>query len=461
VGVVANNEILYIVNKIKYLFIVHLLLGTTVFGQNLNSVDSFIERRMKEKHIPGLSIAIIEKGKVIHKEAYGYSVVEHKVPAKVETVYELASLSKQFIATGILLLEQDGLLDINQPISKYIDSLPEKWELLTLKQLLSHTAGLAPMESEWKSLKKDGWPKHVTREMLWESAIKDPIFYAPGEQFRYHNLGYSLSIFIIEKITKGDHRDFFKSRIFDPLGMDNTFFEDQTKVAPNQAEGYTLKNGELAKIWRVGQEDIGVGDGIYSSLEDMIKWNNAIRENRLLASDFQAKMFEKVILNNGQPFRYGLGWWLPERNGINYRYHNGITGPEYLSIPSEELEIIILSNLGQGDFDEVHHWGLADEIIGNFFLEEFRHPLITETKRMENPLFFVGTFEYEDGGELEIYFKNNGLHLRDSFGETLMIYIGDNTFILEDDPVIFRFLNSNRIQVEEEIWNDDFANRIR
>jgi len=447
--------------KVKYiaLSIFLLFLYSRSFGQDTNSIDSLIKSEMDERRIPGLSIAIIQNGKIIHKNAYGYSVIEHRVPSKVETIYELASITKQFIATGILILEQEGLIDVDRPIENYLDSLPEKWKSLTLKQLLSHTAGLAPMENEWKSLKQNRWPKYVTRKMLWDSSIEDSIFAAPGTQFRYHNVGYSLSVFLIEKITHSDHRDFFKERIFEPLGMTNTFFEDQTKVTPNQSEGYTLKNGELAKIWRVGQEEIGVGDGLYSSLEDMIKWNKAIRENRLLTSDVQAKMFSRTKLINLLPTKYGLGWWLSERNGVPFYYHNGITGSESLKIPSKDLDIIILSNLGQGEFDDVHYWGLAHKIAGEFFDKRLRHPPKSVVLDSMDYQFFIGTFEYESEGELEVSVRDDKLYLKDSFGESLMIYKGDNTFTLIDDPVVFRYLTKNRIQVIEELWNDDFANR--
>lgn len=429
------------------------------FGQNIGSIDSFIAFKLKERQIPGLSIAILERGKVVHIGAYGYSVIEHKVPAKIETIYDLASITKQFIATGILLLEQDGLLDIDNPLENYLDSLPGKWKQLTLRQLLSHTAGLAPMEYEWRSLKQDGWPKHVTRRMLWDSAVMDSIFAEPGTQFRYHNVGYSICLFIIEKMMKVDHREFFRERIFEPLGMESTFFEDQTKVTFDQAEGYTLKNGKISKIWRVGQEDIGVGDGLYSSLMDMIKWSKAIRENRLLAANVQENMFRRVALHDGQVVGYGLGWWLPVRNGLSYRYHNGVTGPEILSIPSKELEIIILSNLGQGDFDDVQYWGLAFEIAGQFFEERFRHPPKSVPLNVLDHQYFTGSFEYESEGDLQIYARDGSLYLKDSYGESLMIYMGNNTFTLQDDPVVFRFISSDRIQVEEELWNDDFANR--
>ena len=444
--------------KFKIL-IIFIFSSTFSFGQSAHLIDSFIKKEMVERQIPGLSLAIIQNGKVIHKNAYGYSVIEHQVPAKIETIYEVASITKQFIATGILLLVQDGLIDLDKPIEIYLDSLPDKWNLLTLRQMLSHTAGLAPEEEEFKSLKKGGWPKHVTREMMWNSINDDSIFAVPGSQFSYHYAGFYFAVLIIEKITQKDHRVFFDNRIFKRLNMKSTYFEDQIKVIPNQASGYTLKNSEIVKIWRVGQEDIGAGAGLYSCIDDMIKWNKSIRNNTILQPDDQNRMFRRSKLNNGLPVKYGLGWWLSERNGVPFYYHNGITGPEFLKVPSIDLDIIILSNLGQGDFDAVHYWGLAHKLAGIFFDERLRHPPPSETLDSIEFQFFTGTFEYESEGELVVYVRGDKLYLKDGFGESLMIYKGNNAFTLTNDPVIFKYLTKDRIQVIEELWNDDFANR--
>ena len=191
----------------------------------------------------------------------------------------------------------------------------------------------------------------------------------------------------------------------------------------------------------------------------MIKWNESIRKNKLLNPDMQNKMFSRTKLNSGIPIKYGLGWWLSERNGVPYYYHNGVTGPEILKVPSKDLDIIILNNLGQGEFDDVHYWGLAHKIAGIFFDERLRHPPKSKKLDSTDYQFFTGIFDYESEGELEVYVRDDKLYLKDSFGESLMIYKGDNTFTLVDDPVIFRYLTKNRIQVVDELWNDDFANR--
>ena len=435
-----------------------ILFPFTGYCQSVNTIDSLVREEMMKKQIPGLSLAVIKNGDVIHRNSYGYSVVEHNVESKLETVYEMASITKQFIAAGILLLEEEGKLNLHKPISTYLDSLPPERRDLTLYQLLTHTAGLAPMGQELKSINKYGWPKYLSRNMLWNSAMQDSMYSTPGKSFRYHNVGYSLAVFIIEKVTKSDHRVFFKKRIFEPLDMKNTFFEDQGKVTPNQAQGYTLRKGELAKIWRVGQEEIGIGDGIYSCLDDMIKWNKALNGYEFLKEESLQKMFNRVSLADGERFRYGLGWWIPARNGIKYYYHNGVTGPEILKIPSENIDIIILSNLGQGSFDYVPYWGLAHKLANNL-VEKFRHNPQGEPVNREKFQNFVGTFEYQSGGKLEIAFRENLLYLIDYYGESPLIFLDNQTFILKDSPVIYEFINNDLIKVQVETWNDDFAFR--
>ena len=276
-------------NRVALITFLFSLFSLTGYSQSIIAVDSIVNQTIQKKQIPGLSVAVVKSGEVIHIGAYGYSVVEHNVKSKIETVYEIASITKQFIAAGILLLEEDGMLDLHEPISTYLDSLPPKWGDLTLYRLLTHTAGLAPMAHELKSLKNAAWPKYLTREMLWKSGVQDSIYSTPGTKFDYHNVGYSLAVFIIEKVTEADHREFFKNRIFEPLDMQNTFFEDHVKITPNLAQGYTKRKGELVKIWRVGHEEIGIGDGIYSCLEDMIKWNKALNGNSI----FNDNMLQK------------------------------------------------------------------------------------------------------------------------------------------------------------------------
>ena len=169
-------------------------------------------------------------------------------------------------------------------------------------------------------------------------------------------------------------------------------------------------------------------------------------------------MFSRVKLSDGENFRYGLGWWIPMRNSKEYYYHNGITGPEILKIPSEKLDIIILSNLGQGNYDYVPYWGLANKIADNI-AESFRHNPHGKPVSQQELKNFIGTYEYQSGGKLEITVQDNSLYLIDYYGKSPLIFLGNHTFILKDSPVIFEFENRDLIKVKVETWNDDFAFR--
>ncbi len=444
----------------KYV-IFFLLTASSVHSQMIVAVDSIVRSEMEERRIPGMAVAIIQSGQVIHKQVYGLSVVEHQVPVKPETPFELASLTKQFVATGILMLTQEGRINLDKPIKHYIDSLPTKWQSLTLRQLLSHTAGLTPQDQEYAMLRP--WPKYVSKQMMWEAAINDSIFSPPGEVFRYHNSGYFLAELIIENVTGLTYKEFFQKNIFSPLEMKETYFENQIKVIPDQAQGYTIKEDELIKIWRVSQEEMAGGWGIYSSINDLIKWSQALDNNVLLKTDIQKEMFTPIRLNTGDTFHYGLGWYLPQRNGLNYFYHNGQTGPEILKIPNKDLTVIVLSNLGIGlghvATNEPDPYGIAD-LIASQVEKEFNFdpkvvPIdINELKKFE------GTFEFGYDSHVEFSVKNDQLYIQDSYGFDAMMHIGDGTFTFNNvPPVYYQFTDSNTVMVKEDTWENDLGKR--
>lgn len=425
----------------------------------LKQLDSIVLGIMYEKQIPGLAYGIIHKNELVHQNVFGFSNLEHQVPTKYETVFELASLTKQFIAVAVLKLAEQGQVDLDIAIDNYLDSLPEPWKMLTLRQLLSHTAGLAPQHAEWQTLKDGGWPKYVSRKDLWNAALQDSIYADPGTRFIYHNTGYFLATTIIEKITGLDHRDFFQAYIFDPLQMEYTFFEDQIRIVPHLASGYTLRDGKLCKIWRVGQEEIGGGQGLYSNMPDLIKWIQALNSGAIISQQSKSEMFSPIRLKDQTIFHYGLGWFLPLRNGIQYYYHNGITGPEILKIPSYELDIIVLTNLGEGEFDEGDYWGTANK-IAEFLVPEF----IYKPVKIPMPVLLAeeikGRYAYSDGSILEIDIIADKIILKDNWGTEELIFIGDGKFALKETAIYFQFMTKDKILITEEAWENDYAIRI-
>ena len=324
-------------------------------------INELVRGHMADRRIPGASIAIITGDGEVETAAYGTAVIQHDVAAKVDTVYEIASLTKQFTAAAVLMLCDEGKLDLDDPIDRYIETAPDAWRGITLRQLLAHTAGIAPQEVEFASLRGD-WRRYSSRELMLASAIEDPVVSSPGERFHYSSEDYFLAALAVEKASGMSFREFLRKRIFEPLGMTQTLMQDELRIIPNEAQGYSLKGGELVNIWRDGVEETAGGWGMFSNIPDLARWDRALRNKELLSAESYAAMFSPTTLKDGSRFRYGLGWWLPERNGIAYQYHQGITGTEILRIPSYGLTVIVLTNLGRSGAvgsNEANPWGLA------------------------------------------------------------------------------------------------------
>ena len=428
-------------------------------------IDEIVRAHMADRRIPGASIAVVTEDGVAMTSAYGTAVIQHDVPAKVDTVYEIASLTKQFTAAAVLLLCDEGKLDLDDPITRYVESAPEAWRGITLRHLLTHTAGLAPEDEEFASLKGD-WRRYSTRELMLASAIQDPIRADPGTRFDYSSGGYFLAALAVEMASGMTYRDFMRRRIFEPLGMDRTLIQDELRIIPGEARGYSIKDGELVNIWRDAVEEVAGGWGMFSNVPDLIRWDRALRDGELLSAKSYREMLTPVELAGGERFRYGLGWWLPERNGIPYQYHNGTTGPEILRIPSRGLTVIALTNLGRSPSvgsGEANPWGLAGKIAGvlvpEFALETRDLPLSDQELAV-----YAGRWRF-GYGEARLFGRDGHLWIEDANGTDAMLYQGNDTFGFEGDAERLVFDRSSEGEVVaarwvDETWPDDPGERL-
>ncbi len=407
-------------------------------------IERVVREHVAERRIPGATVAVVQADDSVITLAVGTAVVEHGVPAKVETVYEIASITKQFTAAAILLLQAEGLLELDDPVNRHFENTPETWRGMTIRHLLTHTAGFPSDADEFASL-TGRWPRYTTREVMEEAVRADVVTGRPGTRFDYGNVGYFVAARIIEEVSGISYRDFMQKRIFDALDMRHTLMHDELRVIPNEARGYGLKDGQLVGIWRDGMEEVAGGWGMYSTVPDLIRWDRAIRTGDLLPVEAWEEMFTPLKLGDGSRFRYGLGWWLPERNGLAYQYHSGVTGTEILRVPSHGLTVIVLTNLGQsnsiGD-GEAMPWGLANRVACSL-LPDFkpdRTPVPISTERLED---YVGRWEF-DYGPAVISSQDETLIFADDFGEVALIHLGEDAFgndgieerlVFERDPV--------------------------
>lgn len=277
---------------------------------------------MTERKISAVAWGIFKDGKVVKSRAYGLASVELKAPATTETVFEIGSVSKQFTATGILLLMEEGKVGLEDRIDKYVADLPEAWRPVTLRQLLTHTSGIPDIEEIFGY---DSYRNIYTTKAIIEVANSKPMDFAPGEDFHYSNTGYYLLGLVLEKVSGKPYSAFLKERIFDPIGMAHTRESDPTAVIPNRAAGYQVDDAGNLKNRDAMQPTACLGAGtLVSTLEDMAKWDGAITRHRLLKPATQRMMWTPVVTKKGIR-QYGFGWFTGTYRGHPAVEHSGGT----------------------------------------------------------------------------------------------------------------------------------------
>jgi CubicO group peptidase (beta-lactamase class C family) len=320
-------------------------------------VDDYIKTVMKKLQIPGLALAVVKNGRVIKAQGYGLANLELNVPVTPDSVFELASVTKSFTATAIMMLVEEGKVDLDDKISKYLINAPYSWCDITVRHLLTHTAHLSVNPEK---IRVRGGRDHTTT-WIFERLSGMRLDFAPGERWQYFDMGYFLLGMIIEKTSGMRYREFLRERIFQPLGMTATTIIDQWAIIKNRVAGYTLRNGKLAHIRRVGQMELPSHYGILSTVKDLTKWDAALYTEKLLKKASFDQMWTPVKLNNGLTFPYGFGWLLFDHRGFKRVSHGGGTGTYITRFPEEKLTVIVLTNLGDV---ESFAWHLALGVAG-------------------------------------------------------------------------------------------------
>jgi CubicO group peptidase (beta-lactamase class C family) len=263
--------------------------------------DDFVAAQMRSQNIPGISLAIIKDGKIVKVQGYGLADIEGKVAATPETIYDIASISKPLVATGVMLLVQEAALNIDDPIAKHLDDLPPSWRSITIRHLLTHTSGLvrdAP-----------GYDQYRDREdsEVIKTAYSLPLRFAPGDKWEYSNAGFSPLARILTKVTGRPWTEYLAEKIFRPAGMISTFPINTRVPLPNRARGYadndTLKQADQRRA-------LMPSGGFLSTVVDLAKWDALLDSDGFLTEATRRQMWTPVTLNNGTTYPYGLGWGL-------------------------------------------------------------------------------------------------------------------------------------------------------
>lgn len=292
--------------------------------EKVNALDSLTNIYSKRLAFNG-AILVSENGKIIYEKYQGKDRIRSGNPIERNTRFQLASVSKQFTAMGIMLLYEKGELDYDDKVTKYIPELP--YENITIRQLLTHTAGLPNymwlVERYWN----ESLPPYNEEVICLLQKHNLPLYFKPGNRYNYSNTGYILLASIIERISGVFYDDFLTEHIFNPLGMANSFVYSTSfeKTYPEKIEGF--RTGRRGRYYQIPDDlhDGAVGDkGIYSTTFDLFLWEQGLQNELLISNSSIQNAFQPAVLNNGRTYNYGFGWRIVDNNGPFLTYHNGL-----------------------------------------------------------------------------------------------------------------------------------------
>ncbi|WP_346837843.1 serine hydrolase domain-containing protein [Microbulbifer sp. SAOS-129_SWC] len=317
-------------------------------------IDKNIQQLMKQAQTPGLALAVIHDGKLLKASYYGLASVEYGVPVSADTAFWLASVSKQFTAAAIMVLEQRGKLALDDSIRKYLPELPKSWSGIKIRHLLTQTSGLNGYEDDRDACvicEPDlGKPLQIS-DYLQQVAKLKPDF-SPGEEFHYGDTNPELLAIIASRVAGKPFPQLMHDAVFQPAGMTGAYIYDYDRVMPNQVTGYAVSHGVLRhdfnrdSFLQLDHKNFGGAGNIFATLKDVIHWNAALNGNTLLSNKNRQQMWTPVRLNSGETAPYGFNFEVHEFPGGKVIGHNGIAGTEIWKLPAQKLDIIVLSNRG-------------------------------------------------------------------------------------------------------------------
>jgi serine beta-lactamase-like protein LACTB, mitochondrial len=316
-----------------------------------DKIDSIIIAAIRKDHLPSLSITISKDNKTVFQKAYGFSDFENNLPASVQSVYRIGSVSKTMTAVIIMSLFEKGLLNLDDPIQKYCPHFPEQKALITIKQLLSHQSGIRNYSNEHFMEEYYSINRYPTSCDAISVFKNDTLMAVPGSRYLYTSYGYVLLGCLIENITGLTYEEALRKYVTDPAGMGQTTLDYPEKLISFRVRPYEKdKDGSFKNARPVDLSNKFPAGGILSTSTDMVRFGNALLNNKLLQKTTLDLMWTEQLTNSGKTTGYGLGWNTPEyRNEI---FHGGASAGATAYIYILKKEKIVISFLTNSE-----NWG--------------------------------------------------------------------------------------------------------
>ncbi|MEZ7874032.1 MAG: serine hydrolase domain-containing protein [Bacteroidales bacterium] len=334
------------------IFIFTLMLPFTLFAQKGATTEQRIDALFASFHneMPGAAVAVSLDGKLIYNKAFGMANLEHTVPNTTATIFEAGSVSKQFVAAGVLMLAKEGRLSLGDDVRKYVPELPVYEAAITIDMLLSHTSGL----KEWGAIYSlTGWPRTTrvyTQELGYDIIFRQKsLNFLPGSQYSYSNSNYMMLTLIVERVSGLSLAQFTAERFFGPMGMSQTSWRDNHRViVPGRATAYDKRDGKF--LLNMPFEDLHGPGGLLTTTHDLLIWNRLLEGEEMFGSEYAINRVAERKLNDGKGCGYAAGLTIGKYNGYDEIAHSGSTAGYRAWLawyPQKRLSVVLLSNYAQ------------------------------------------------------------------------------------------------------------------
>jgi CubicO group peptidase (beta-lactamase class C family) len=417
---------------------------SVIYAQDSTEIEGQIDQLFEDwsrPNTPGAAVSVIKDGQVVYTKGFGSANLEYNIPITPKTIFHAASLSKQFTAFAILLLEEDGKLSLDDDVRKYIPEVPDFGKTITLKNLANHSSGL---RDQWRLLEMAGWRMDdvITSESIFQLIeSQNALNFTTGAQNMYSNTGYTLLAEVVARVSGKSFPEFTKERIFKPLGMLNTqFYDDCEKIVVNRAYSYHSADSVYKKS-NLNFSTVGP-TSLFVTVEDFALWAMNFENPKVGNAAIIKTLNTRPPLNNGPSAGYALGQIRGFYQGIEVFVHSGSDAgfrAYFVRVPAHNLAVVVLGNLSSMT-PIIQAFGIVNLFVSDSFKELDAIPIFEpdESKiiSLESAALkkFEGDyFEPLEGYSRKINIKNDTLMFSRTDSESKLVPVGPSTFKMLGD----------------------------
>lgn len=420
-------------------------------------------------NVPGCALGIIKDDKLVYSRGYGSADLEHELEITPSSVFYIGSVSKQFVTFSILLLEEQGKLNLDDRIQKFLPDFPEYGSPLTIRHFIHHTSGvrdyLTLMYLKGRNYLDDMDPDEVYELIRRQKELN----FSPGEKYLYSNSCYFMLAMIVEKASGQTLKNFAQQHIFEPLGMKSTiFYDDNTDLIKNRVFSYRPSKDANGFDNLIMRFDLVGSGGVYSNIEDLFLWDQNFYHNKLGkgGQEIIEKMHTEGLLNSGESSGYAFALNNGNYKGLKTVSHGGsLAGyrAQLMRFPEQHFSVILLANRGDANPTALSYQ-VADIILENEFIKA---PAKKEAAKVVDvaagsPQYsfqqLTGTYEMQPGASLELSIQNDSLHVVQTWNKAAynIVPTAGNTFELPGKPdvqFVFSDFKNDQTQILTVIQN--------